>query len=321
MKPDSDPSEGIRIAVSDIDPLNLVGEGDRNLRAIESHFGVSSVFRNGELLLFGSGDATRAASEILTFLVAEVRTGRVISESHVQDLLSGRLSPTPDAEPADDLVLSFERKTVRPRSPVQADYVRQIQRNDVVFGIGPAGTGKTYLGVAMALHALRQKHVDRIVLVRPVVEAGEKLGYLPGDLQEKVDPYLRPLYDALTDLISYDRLQKFIQTGVIEICPLAFMRGRTLSRAVVILDEAQNSTLPQMKMFLTRLGVGSRAVVTGDVTQIDLPDRADSGLVQIQSILTGVEGVGFVYFSGEDVVRHRLVRDILDAFDRTEAHS
>lgn len=145
MKPDSDPSEGIRIAVSDIDPLNLVGEGDRNLRAIESHFGVSSVFRNGELLLFGSGDATRAASEILTFLVAEVRTGRVISESHVQDLLSGRLSPTPDAEPADDLVLSFERKTVRPRSPVQADYVRQIQRNDVVFGIGPAGTGKTYL--------------------------------------------------------------------------------------------------------------------------------------------------------------------------------
>jgi len=204
---------------------------------------------------------------------------------------------------------------VRPRTPTQALYLKALEQSDVGFGIGPAGTGKTYLAVAAAVAALRAQRVDRIVLVRPAVEAGESLGFLPGDMQEKVDPYLRPMYDALADLMSYDKMRRYLEMGVIEIAPLAFMRGRTLSNAFVILDEAQNTTVRQMKMFLTRLGLNSRAVITGDLTQIDLRTPEQSGLVRIQSILGHVPDIKFVYFHPEDVVRHRLVKEIIHAFD------
>jgi phosphate starvation-inducible PhoH-like protein len=216
---------------------------------------------------------------------------------------------------------AFDRRAVRPRSPTQAEYMKALEDFDIVFGIGPAGTGKTYLAVAAAVNALRRKGVGRIVLVRPAVEAGENLGFLPGDMQEKVDPYLRPMYDALADMMSYDKMRRYIELGVIEIAPLAFMRGRTLHNSFVILDEAQNTTVRQMKMFLTRLGVNSKAVVTGDITQIDLKSPEASGLVRIQTILGSVPGMKFVYFHPEDVVRHRLVRDILQAFDQYHARA
>ena len=207
------------------------------------------------------------------------------------------------------------KKQVAPKSAMQRKYVEAIQQRDIVFGIGPAGTGKTYLGVAMAVQALMQKQVNRIVLARPAVEAGEKLGFLPGDLQEKVDPYLRPLYDALFDLVDYERVTRLLEKRVIEVAPLAFMRGRTLSDAFVILDEAQNTTSEQMKMFLTRIGFGSKAVITGDVTQIDLPTGKRSGLVEAERVLAGVEGIEFVYFSDRDVVRHKLVQMIIKAYE------
>ena len=228
---------------------------------------------------------------------------------------SGRLTEAYEGAPG----FAFDRKAVRARTPTQAEYLKALEEHDVVFAIGPAGTGKTYLAVASAVHALRQKKVDRIILVRPAVEAGESLGFLPGDMQEKVDPYLRPIYDALGDLMSYDKMRRYIELGVIEIAPLAFMRGRTLHNSCVILDEAQNTTIRQMKMFLTRMGMNSRAVITGDVTQIDLRDPDSSGLVRIQAILGGVPGVRFLYFHPEDVVRHRLVREIIRAFDQYHA--
>ena len=214
--------------------------------------------------------------------------------------------------------LEFERRTVTLRTQGQKDYVDAIRANDVVFGIGPAGTGKTYLAVAMAVTALREQRVERIILARPAVEAGEKLGFLPGTFEDKIDPYLRPLYDALRDLLSGERVRRYLESGVLEIAPLAFMRGRTLSRAFVVLDEAQNTTLKQMKMFLTRLGPESQAVVTGDITQIDLLNPRESGLVRAREILKHTSGVAFIEFKRRDVVRHRLVREILKAFDHEE---
>ncbi len=307
------------IALDGADSLTLLGQRDQNLRAIEKTFDVSVVVRNGTLRVFGHGDSLDRAERFIVGLLERVRSGRPLSETDFQDFLTGRrdVGGAPDAD--DDLVLHFDRKVVKPRTSMQAEYLRRIASNDIVFGIGPAGTGKTYLAVAMAVSALKARQVDRLVLARPAVEAGEKLGYLPGDLQEKIDPYLRPLYDALEDVITYERLQKLLTTNVIEIVPLAFMRGRTLARSFVILDEAQNSTLRQMKMFLTRLGLGSRAVVTGDVTQVDLPVRSDSGLIQIEPILSEVDGVSFVHFTDVDVVRHQLVKDIIRAFDTAAA--
>ncbi len=309
-----------KVPLGGVDPLHLLGHQDSNLRLIEEHFKVALVVRNGELTVMGEQRPVREAAELVRQLVDLVRDGRIIAEEDILDHLSGR-NPDAIAKPDanDQTTLHFDKKTVQPRSPNQTTYLKEIAENDVVFAIGPAGTGKTYLAVAVAVHALKRREVDRLVLVRPAVEAGEKLGYLPGDLQEKVDPYLRPLYDALSELMGYERLQKMIQLGVVEIVPLAYMRGRTLGRSFVILDEAQNTTLLQMKMFLTRLGVGSRAVVTGDVTQIDLPTPSDSGLVLVQSILRDVLGVSFVYFTETDVVRHRLVKDILRAFDTPNA--
>jgi phosphate starvation-inducible PhoH-like protein len=213
------------------------------------------------------------------------------------------------------------KKQVSPKSATQRRYIEAIQNKDVVFGIGVAGTGKTYLAVAMAVQALMQKQVDRIVLARPAVEAGEKLGFLPGDLQDKVDPYLRPLYDALFDLIDYERVSKLLEKRVIEVAPLAFMRGRTLANAFIILDEAQNTTSEQMKMFLTRIGFGSKAVITGDVTQIDLPTGKRSGLIEAERVLSGVEDIDFVYFTEKDVVRHRLVQMIIKAYEKHTSKS
>jgi phosphate starvation-inducible PhoH-like protein len=219
----------------------------------------------------------------------------------------------------DDLALHTKKGSIKPRTERQADYIAAVQAYDIVFGVGPAGTGKTYLAVACAIAALRRKEVSRIILTRPAVEAGESLGFLPGDIQDKVDPYLRPLYDALRDMVPGDQLARLMETGTLEIAPLAFMRGRTLNKAFVILDEAQNTSISQMKMFLTRLGADSKAVITGDTTQVDLPKGAPSGLIHVQRILTHIEAIRFINFTEQDVVRHALVQEIINAYDVYEA--
>jgi phosphate starvation-inducible protein PhoH and related proteins len=313
-----------KLVIEHVDPLILLGQNDSNLRQIENALPVRITLRDGTITVSGDDAAVTSAAGALKQLVALAERGKVVEEADVTAALQperrdggGRLTEAYEGAPG----YTFDRHTVRPRSPTQAEYMKALEEFDVVFGIGPAGTGKTYLAVAAAVSALRRKKVDRIVLVRPAVEAGENLGFLPGDMQEKVDPYLRPMYDALSDMMSFDRVRRNIELGVIEIAPLAFMRGRTLHNSYVILDEAQNTTVRQMKMFLTRLGVHSKAVVTGDVTQIDLKSPESSGLVRIQSILGGIEGMKFVYFHPEDVVRHRLVRDILQAFDQYHARA
>ena len=306
-----------------LEPLHLLGQADANLRALEARLDVSLVMRDSTLIVRGSPSAVSQAMEVLRFLGERIKAGNVIGEEDLSYIFSILEEGTGEAGPATlpeaATVLFGDKKVVRVRSFGQAQYVEAMLKNDIVFGIGPAGTGKTYLAVAVAVRMLREKTVDRIVLARPAVEAGENLGFLPGDLQEKVDPYLRPLYDALHEMVGYEKLQRLIQLGVVEIAPLAFMRGRTLARSYVILDEAQNTTLGQMKMFLTRLGPHSKAAVTGDITQIDLQNINLSGLVRIQPILDGLTDVRFVYLSERDVVRHKLVRDIVEAFDRHQA--
>lgn len=309
-----------KFPIEHLDPVSLLGQNDANLREIERSLPVRITLRDGTITVAGDEAAVKPASRVLQELLALAEKGKVVEEADVATALGlsmkngeapGRLAEAYDGAPG----YTFDRKAVRARTPMQAEYLKALEANEVVFGIGPAGTGKTYLAVAAAVAALRAKRVDRIILVRPAVEAGESLGFLPGDMQEKVDPYLRPMYDALADLMSYDKMRRFLELGVIEIAPLAFMRGRTLHNSFVILDEAQNTTVRQMKMFLTRLGVNSRAVITGDVTQIDLRNPDTSGLVKIQSILGHVPGLRFIYFHPEDVVRHRLVREIIHAFD------
>lgn len=302
-----------RISVADVDPLLLYGRRDAHLTAIERRFSVKVVARGEEVTLEGEPGSVEQAASLLEKLKGLIREAR-LDEADVRfalDFLSeeGRLPPP-------EVVLSTRRGPIRPRSVGQYLYIQAIRSYDVVFGIGPAGTGKTYLAVAMAVAALKERKVSKIVLSRPAVEAGESLGFLPGDLLEKVDPYLRPLYDALEDMLPPDKLKALLESRTIEVIPLAYMRGRTLNSAFAILDEAQNTLPVQMKMFLTRLGIASKAVITGDITQIDLPDPGASGLVQIQKILAGVEGVKFVYLSEQDVVRHKLVRDIIRAYDR-----
>ena len=318
-----------KFPIEHLDPISLLGHNDSNVRQIEREISVRITLRDGTLSVAGDENDVKPAVRVLEELVELAERGKVIEEADVATALgqarrdgqngngngNGKtgvtLAEAYDGAPG----YTFDRKAVRPRTPTQALYLKALEQNEVVFGIGPAGTGKTYLAVAAAVAALRSKKVDRIILVRPAVEAGESLGFLPGDMQEKVDPYLRPMYDALADLMSYDKMRRFLEMGVIEIAPLAFMRGRTLSNAFVILDEAQNTTVRQMKMFLTRLGLNSRAVITGDLTQIDLRMPDTSGLVRIQSILGHVQDIKFVYFHPEDVVRHRLVKDIIHAFD------
>ena len=308
-----------RVSVEGADLQMLAGVNDGNLKELERATGARVALRGDHLSLTGDTDAVTRAEAVAAALVALVRDGKSVSADDVLRLtLTERPADTPGAT-SGTLVLPGARRGVQAKTPGQAEYLKKIAEHDIVVGIGPAGTGKTYLAVAAAVDALMRKRVRRIVLARPAVEAGESLGFLPGDMQAKVDPYLRPLYDSLDDLIPFERIQKLIETRTIEVAPLAFMRGRTLGDAFVILDEAQNATGAQMKMFLTRLGVNSKIVITGDKTQVDLPRREESGLMQIERILHGIEGIAFHYFSEADVVRHRLVRDIIRAYNEDAA--
>jgi len=305
--------------------IDLCGELDRNLAQIEARLGVSINRRGNMLRLHGAASARTEAARVLNALYARLEQGRPVGPGDVDAAI--RLAPRPrlqggEAGPGqldmfsdEPLEIRTRKKVVEPRTAAQKAYVRMLFRHELVFGLGPAGTGKTYLAVAAAVAMFIEGHVDKIILSRPAVEAGERLGFLPGDMKEKVDPYMQPLYDALNDFFPGRQVQKMIEERQIEIAPLAFMRGRTLSNAFVVLDEAQNATAMQMKMFLTRLGEGSRMAVTGDVTQIDLPRGVASGLVEAERILRGVEGVGFARFTAEDVVRHPLVARIITAYE------
>jgi phosphate starvation-inducible PhoH-like protein len=299
----------------------LYGPGDENLRRVEKELGVELFVRGETVRIRGEETSVDLAYRLLEELYQILQKGFSIYPTDV-DCAARMLKRHPGAEIKDvflDVVyLSPTKRRITPKSIGQKQYIDAIRSHDIVFGIGPAGTGKTFLAMAMAVSALMRREVMRIVLARPAVEAGEKLGFLPGNLYEKVNPYLRPLYDALHDMMDYERASRMVETGEIEVAPLAFMRGRTLNDSFVILDEAQNSTSEQMKMFLTRLGLHSKAVITGDITQIDLPADKISGLVQVQEILRGLKGVDFRYFSEEDVVRHRLVQDIIGAYDKAE---
>jgi len=300
---------------------NLFGNLDSNLKFIEEKCATNIIARGDEILVRGEPEAVRNTIALLEQLIAWSKEGNPVTVSDinyawhlVQDSSREKL-----VEIRSEVLLTNQRgKPVRPKTAGQVRYIQAIRENDMVFAIGPAGTGKTYLAVVMAVRAFKNKEVNRIVLVRPAVEAGEKLGFLPGDIQEKVDPYLRPLYDGLYNVLGADQAQRYMERNVIEVAPLAYMRGRTLDDSFVILDEAQNTTPEQMKMFLTRLGFGSKAVITGDITQIDLPKGQSSGLVEVQKVLCDVEGIAFVYFSGEDVIRHPLVQKVIEAYDRYE---
>jgi phosphate starvation-inducible PhoH-like protein len=319
------PGETTRtVAVEDLDPLSLFGRNDANLRLVERSYPVRLTFRDGKIAVHGEAAPVDEVSSILGALADLVRRGAVLEEHDVHNFI-GNNDPT-DRDASLQLydrpiLFSFDKKSIRVKTLGQARYVAALQKHDIVFAIGPAGTGKTYLAVAAAVSALKARQVERILLVRPAVEAGENLGFLPGDMKDKVDPYLRPLYDALNDILSYEKIRRFLDLGVIEVAPLAYMRGRTLNSAFVILDEAQNTTVGQMKMFLTRLGYGSRAVITGDVTQIDLGKQHASGLVEIQAILKGVPDLSFVYLNERDVVRHHLVREVIRAFEEHEKNN
>jgi phosphate starvation-inducible PhoH-like protein len=307
-----------RITLKGIEPTRFFGVQDRNLRRLESSFpGLLLVGRDRELAVEGPGPEVNRMIDVVGGMLARLKSGEEIEEADLSILLeeSERSLRPPENYQDATVLLTNAKRRIYARTIGQFQYLRAIEENDIVFSIGPAGTGKTYLAVAMAVKALRDHQVQRIVLARPAVEAGESLGFLPGDLREKVDPYLRPLYDALYDMIPTDRLHRFLDTHTIEVVPLAFMRGRTLNNAMVILDEAQNTTTAQMKMFLTRLGVNAKAIVTGDVTQVDLPADVPSGLIQIQNILMGIEQIAFIYLTERDVVRHRLVREIIKAYE------
>ena len=309
-----------RLDAEGVDPLLLAGVNDRNLHEISRLFSVRTVLRGDHAILSGTLAAVERAVPVLQHMIELARLRAPFDAPDIArfadgiDQLGGDGVIHPDEEVR--IALPGSRRVIVPKSDGQRTYIQSIVENDIVIGIGPAGTGKTYLAVAAAVDALYKKRVRRIVLARPAVEAGENLGFLPGDLQEKVDPYLRPLYDALEDMMPHERVRRALEDSTIEIAPLAYMRGRTLSDAFVILDEAQNATRAQMKMFLTRLGLNSRVVITGDKTQIDLPRREDSGLLEIEDILGGIEGISLIYLDAKDVIRHRLVKDIIEAYGR-----
>ncbi|MDI6710018.1 MAG: PhoH family protein [Thermoanaerobacterales bacterium] len=296
----------------------IFGQYDEYLSLLEDETGTRIVQRGGEVVLMGPSPRVAEAQEILEQLTTFYRERRNLTVQDVRYVIhSVREGREGLGDLAREVIITTPRgKKIRPKTLGQMRYVQAIREKDIVFAIGPAGTGKTYLAVVMAVRALRNKEINRLILTRPAVEAGEKLGFLPGDLQEKVDPYLRPLYDALYDILGLENTQRYLDRHIIEIAPLAYMRGRTLEDAFIILDEAQNTTPEQMKMFLTRLGFGSKAVVTGDVTQVDLPKGQASGLVDAQRILTGVEGIAFAYFTGADTIRHPLVIEIVRAYER-----
>jgi phosphate starvation-inducible PhoH-like protein len=314
----------VTVVLADNDEVaNLLGIHDQNLKAIEDEFAARIVARGNELSIRGRPDEVRQLSGLFSQLTRLVRRGHPLSVEEVR-YAARSVRAQADSSCADqpavvftDIVLVSDRgKQIKPRSHNQRRYVDAMRRQDLVFAIGPAGTGKTYLAMACAVAALQHKQVNRIILTRPAIEAGERLGFLPGDMQAKVDPYLRPLFDALYDMMDHEKAQRLMERNVIEVAPLAFMRGRTLNDSFIILDEAQNTTREQMKMFLTRLGFGSRAVVTGDVTQTDLPRGQQSGLNHVAGLLADIEGISFIRFGGEDVVRHELVQKIIEAYER-----
>jgi phosphate starvation-inducible PhoH-like protein len=316
-----------KIRLEGVDVLSLLGLQDANLAILERRFD-SSITVRGDLMTV-KGEAAdveqvdRVVKELLFLLnkngaltANDVDTVVDLVKANGEGAVPRTVTGSMTRDELDAVILFTRSQIIRAKTAGQGEYLRQVKRNDIVFAVGPAGTGKTYLAVAMAVASLKNHEVMKIVLTRPAVEAGESLGFLPGDLKEKIDPYLRPLYDALDDMIPAEKLRGYIEKRVIEIAPLAYMRGRTLNNAFVILDEAQNASAMQMKMFLTRLGPNSRAIITGDVTQIDLPTRSSSGLVQIQEVLRDIDGIAFVYLDRNDVVRHRLVKDIIDAYDK-----
>jgi len=313
-----------KISIKGVDQLMLFGFQDKNLRSLEEKFKTKIVARGSEIFLSGETDVVEGLEKVLLELILMATRDQAITEKDLETVLdlvnrTGSLAPPDDN--LDAAILYTKDGVIKPKSSGQKAFYQKSFKNDILFAIGPAGTGKTFLAVAMAVAALRDKLVNRIVLTRPAVEAGENLGFLPGDFKEKIDPYLRPLYDALNDMIPADKLKRYIESRVIEIVPLAYMRGRTLNNAFAILDEAQNTSFNQMKMFLTRLGLNSKAIITGDITQIDLPDSPSSGLVQVQSILSDIEGIEIIYLIERDVVRHRLVRDIIKAYEVYETNN
>ncbi len=296
---------------------NLFGPRDENIKYLKKYFNIRASVRGNHLTIIGSKKDVEDTNRVISELQGIVKKGSVINPADIDHAVR-YLSHTHGGMEGlhkDQIYIPPSKKVITPKSRNQKLYVHAIKKHDMVIGIGPAGTGKTYLAMAMALSAYFRKEVSRIILTRPAIEAGEKLGYLPGTMYEKVNPYLRPLYDALYDMVDMDRAARLMEKGTIEIAPLAFMRGRTLNDAFVILDEAQNTASEQMKMFLTRLGFSSKTVITGDITQIDLPDKKTSGLVEIQSILKDIRGIRFVYFSKNDVVRHPLVQKIIQAYE------
>lgn len=307
-----------RITLENVDMLGLLGSNDANLKLIEDRFNATITFRGENVIIKGVKEEVDTIEKTIKEMVYVLNTKGVLRESDVQTILDLTIEGREIISPKefDSIVLYTKQDVIKAKTQGQRFYVEAALKNDICFVIGPAGTGKTYLAVAIAVAALKKGIVNRIVLARPAVEAGESLGFLPGDFREKIDPYLRPLYDAIDDMIPSEKLKTYLEKRMIEIVPLAYMRGRTLNNAYVILDEAQNATDLQMKMFLTRLGVNSKAIITGDITQIDLPPKTISGLVQAKEILRSIKGVGFVYLDKSDVVRHKLVKDIINAYEK-----
>jgi len=308
-----------RITLEDVDLVTVLGYNDSNLHLIENKFNAIITVRGNTILIKGSVSETAAIEKIFQELAYMVRRNGVLTSkdiSTVLDLVAGNEPIEPsDQSGGNGLIYSGIKEKIHTRTKKQQEYVEKVRSSDLVFAIGPAGTGKTYLAVAMALAALKSGEIQKIILSRPAVEAGESLGFLPGDLKEKLDPYLKPLTDALFEMVAADKLKNLMERNVIEIIPLAYMRGRTLNNSFIILDEAQNATTTQMKMFLTRLGINSQAIVTGDITQIDLSNKQNSGLINAQEVLKNIKGIEFVYFSNKDVVRHKLVAEIIKAYE------
>ncbi len=309
-----------KFLLEEVDLISFLGINDSNLKPIEDSFSSFISVRGNQVFVRGVEGEVILIEKVLHEMKFTLNTTGLLKPEDVMTII--RLTRSGDEiireSEYNDIILYTKKDVIKVKTESQKKYVKKVKDNDIIFAVGPAGTGKTYLAVAFAVSELKRGMISRIILVRPAVEAGESLGFLPGDLKEKIDPYLRPLYDALQDMIPYEQLKSYLEKGVIEIVPLAYMRGRTLNNAFVILDEAQNTTEIQMKMFLTRLGTNSKAIITGDTTQIDLPTNKSSGLIQVMRILQGIDGVGFMNFKKEDVIRHRLVKEIINAYEKFE---
>ncbi len=304
--------------MENVELLSLFGFNDENLLPISERFNNAFSIRGDVATIKGDSNSVKNIEKIFNEMIYVLNTTNKLTPSDVNTIIDLTLTGKEiiSTDELSTIVLYTKKEPIRAKTTTQLKYIKAMKENDICFGIGPAGTGKTYLAVATAIASLKKGMVKKIVLARPAVEAGESLGFLPGDFKEKIDPYLRPLYDALQDMLPDEQLKRYMEKGIIEIVPLAYMRGRTLNNAYIILDEAQNSTGKQMKMFLTRIGPNSKAIITGDVTQIDLPNKVKSGLIQVNSILKNIDGVGFVEFNKNDVVRHKLVKDIIEAYEK-----